>query len=253
MSEVVRSTQQGAPTGMDSRVGIGGSFGGGRNGRHQPLTCRAPLTHRWSSTAGRQAARVAPGRVDGAVHYARRMAEDTTAFPTLDDAELGILLAVGTRRPTAGGEYLFREGDASYDFYAVLAGAVEISVHAADGDRVIARHGPGRFLGELNLLSGRRLSVSAQVVEPGEVIVVPRQELRGIIAAHPRLGDTILAAFLARRAGLVVSAASAIRLVGSRFSPDTRSLREFMVRNRIGHEWLDPDRDAGVEAVLREF
>ena len=128
------------------------------------------------------------------------MAEDTTAFPTLDAADLDVLLAVGSRRATETGEYLFREGDASYDFYAVLAGAVEITVHAADGDRVIARHGAGRFLGELNLLSGRRLSVSARVVEPGEVVVVPRQELRGIIAAHPQLGDTILAAFLARPA-----------------------------------------------------
>src|SRR5690348_10709935 len=129
------------------------------------------------------------------------MADDTTAFPTLDAADLEVLLAVGSRRATQVGEYLFREGDATYDFIAILRGAVEIVVHAGDGDRVLARHTAGRFLGELNLLTGRRLSVSARVVEPGEVVVVPRGELRHVIAAHPRLGDTILAAFLARRAG----------------------------------------------------
>jgi len=181
------------------------------------------------------------------------MADDTTAFPTLDAADLDVLLAVGSRRSTEAGEYLFREGDATYDFIAILRGAVEIVVRAGDEDRVIARHTAGRFLGELNLLTGRRLSVSARVVEPGEVIVVPRGELRSLMAGHPRLGDTILAAFLARKAGLVVSAAAAIRLVGSRYSPETLSLREFMVRNRQGHEWLDPDHDDSVEALLREF
>jgi thioredoxin reductase (NADPH) len=30
-------------------------------------------------------------------------------------------------------------------------------------------------------------------------------------------------------------------------------LREFLARNRIPHEWLDPDRDAAVERLLREF
>ncbi|HZS14593.1 MAG TPA: FAD-dependent oxidoreductase [Candidatus Dormibacteraeota bacterium] len=181
------------------------------------------------------------------------MADSEGALPTLDEADLAVLEAVGRRRSTAAGEFLFHEGDPGYDFFAVRSGAVEISVRTGEGDRVIARHGPGRFLGELNLLTGTRLTVSARVVEPGEVIQVPRGELRGLLAAHPRLGDTILAAFLARREELITAAASAIRLVGSRFDPETRRLREFLVRNRIGHEWLDPEMDAHVEGALREL
>src|SRR5205823_859308 len=30
-------------------------------------------------------------------------------------------------------------------------------------------------------------------------------------------------------------------------------VREFLARNGIPHEWLDPDRDAAVERLLREF
>ena len=48
-------------------------------------------------------------------------------------------------------------------------------------------------------------------------------------------------------------AASAVRVVGSRFSPESLRVREFLSRSRIPREWMDPDRDAGVEAVLREF
>src|SRR5207244_174413 len=67
------------------------------------------------------------------------------------------------------------------------------------------------------------------------------------------LGDTILVAFLARRSGLLSGASAAIRVVGSRFSPESLRVREFLARNRIPHEWLDPDRDAIVERLLREF
>src|SRR6202035_1708213 len=49
------------------------------------------------------------------------------------------------------------------------------------------------------------------------------------------------------------SASVAIRVVGSLFSPESLRVREFLARNRIPHEWLDPDRDAAVERLLREF
>jgi len=150
------------------------------------------------------------------------------------------------------GDYLYRGGDATYDFYVVVTGAVDILVLSDGEEQLVTRHGPGKFLGELNLLTGMRAFVSARVVEDGEVIAVPRPVLQQVIATRPRLSDTILAAFLARRSQLLSGAASTLRVVGSRFSPDSLAVREFLARSRIPHEWLDPDRDTGVEAVLRE-
>jgi thioredoxin reductase (NADPH) len=179
---------------------------------------------------------------------------DAAAFPTLDDSDMATLDALGTRRPTAAGDYLFHEGDATYEFYVVVSGAVEIVLGTDGEEQIIARHGPGRFLGELNMLTGRRAYLSARVVEPGEVIVMSRESLRHLMATNPHLGDLILAAFLARRTGLLAEAAASMRIVGSRFSPETRRLREFVARNRIPHQWLDPDRDTEtVDPLLHEF
>jgi thioredoxin reductase (NADPH) len=180
-------------------------------------------------------------------------AETDDAFRQLNDAELAALAPLGVRRAVAAGEYLYREGDAGYDFYVVLAGAVEIVVNTDGKERVIVRHSPGRFLGELNLLTGQRVFVSARVAETGEVLVVPRDAFRRLIATDASLSDKILAAFLARRAILLTGASSTIRVIGSRFSPDSGHVREFLVRNRIPHEWLDPDADTDVERLLREF
>src|SRR6266704_445225 len=180
-------------------------------------------------------------------------ADDAVVFPTLADSELAVLAALGTRRSVAVGEYLYREGDPTYDFYVILSGVVEVAVHSDGEERIIARQGPGRFLGELNLLTGERVYLSAHIVEPGEVLVVPRAALQHVIATNPGLGDTILTAFLARRRGLLSSASAAIRVVGSQFSPESLRIREFLARNRIPHEWLDPERDSTVERLLREF
>jgi thioredoxin reductase (NADPH) len=181
------------------------------------------------------------------------VAADTEAFLELNDAELATLTPVGERQAVSAGQYLYREGDPAYDFYVVLAGVVEIVVTADGAERVLARHSAGRFLGELNLLTGQRVFVSARVAESGEVLAVPRDALRRLMATNAGLSDKVLAAFLARRGLLMTGASSAIRGIGSRFSPGSGRVREFLVRNRIPHEWLDPDADSDVERLLREF
>jgi hypothetical protein len=84
-------------------------------------------------------------------------------------------------------EYLYRDGDATYDFYVVVSGAVEIVVQADGEERIVARYGPGGFLGELNMLSGQRVYLSARVAGPGEVIVVPADD-RGFVLTDRSLG-----------------------------------------------------------------
>ena len=45
--------------------------------------------------------------------------------------------------------------------------------------------------------------------------------------------------------------AGIIRIVGSRFSAETRRLREFAVRNRLPHRFVDLESDADAESLLR--
>ena len=181
------------------------------------------------------------------------MTDEAVALPTLDAADMALIAELGVRRQVEVGEYLFREGDASYDFFVLVSAEVDIVLSVDGGENVLVHHGPGRFLGEQNMLSGLRLFVSARVVTSGEAIVVPRDQLRQLMATNPRLGDTILAAFVARRSFLLTGAAPAIRVIGSQFSPESLRVREFLTRTRVPHEWLDPDRDALVDDLLRQF
>jgi thioredoxin reductase (NADPH) len=181
------------------------------------------------------------------------MADDDEATPTLDAADMALVTELGVRRHVNKGEYLYKAGDITYDFFVLVSAEVDIVVGVDGGERVIINHGPGRFLGELNMLSGMRVFVSARVVKAGEVVAVSRDRLRQVMATNPRLGNTILAAFVARRQLLMTGAAPAIRVIGSQFSPESLAIREFLTRTRIPHEWLDSDRDPHVEGLLEHF
>jgi thioredoxin reductase (NADPH) len=174
------------------------------------------------------------------------------AFPRLSEAQIEALAAHGHRRSTQPGEVLFREGDPSCDFFVVLAGKVAIVAGYGGDEQVISVHGPGRFLGELNLLTGQTVFVTAVIREPGEVLVVPVERLRDLITGDPTLGDLILRAYLLRRS-LLIELGTGFRIVGSRFAPDTRRLRELASRNRLPHRFIDLEQDQAAEALLRRL
>jgi thioredoxin reductase (NADPH) len=174
------------------------------------------------------------------------------AFPRLSDEQIAALEQVGARRRVSRGDVLYREGTGNYDFFVILRGAVAVVQESSAGRETIGLHRAGRFLGELGLITGEAVFVTAVVNEPGEVLVVPQARLREIVTHDLVLGDVILRAMIMRRsilAGLGVG----FRIVGSRYSPDTRRLRDFATRNRLPHHWLDLESDPGAEEILRRL
>jgi thioredoxin reductase (NADPH) len=177
-------------------------------------------------------------------------APDATAFPDLDDAQLAAVAEYGERRAVTRGEILYSPADDHYDFFVILSGAVEIIETDGRDERIITRHGARRFVGEVNLITRQRPYLTARVVESGEVIVVPAEVFRTRVLADVRLSDTILEAFLARRALLLSTAADTLQIVGSEFSPESMALREYAARNRLPHRWIDADAHPEVATLL---
>ena len=176
----------------------------------------------------------------------------SSAFPTLADDQIGFLRRYGEVRKVEPGQVLFREGDRSYDFIVILEGEVEIVDNFEGEARTIAVHGARRFLGEMNMLTGQSVYLSAVMRESGEVLAIPPEKLKAIITEEPTLSDIILKAFLARRS-VLMRVGTGLRIVGSRRSKDALRLREFAVRNRLPHRWIELEEDGGAEALLGRF
>ncbi|HEY0541343.1 MAG TPA: FAD-dependent oxidoreductase [Actinoallomurus sp.] len=170
------------------------------------------------------------------------------AYPRLDADEIALVAEYGTRRPARRDEVLLREGDHDYDFYVISQGTVAV----LENGEVIRVHGAGRFLGELGQLTGQPAFFTAIMQEDGEVVAVPYARLRELIARQPWFGDLVLRAYMIRRS-LLIELGAGLRIIGSRFSPDTRRLRDFAARNRLPHRWIDLEEDEEAESLLREL
>jgi thioredoxin reductase (NADPH) len=180
-----------------------------------------------------------------------RSGQDAAAFPVLSASELSEFAGFGTEQPVAAGQLLFRAGEASYDLFVLLEGAVEIVRFDEPDAVVIASYGPGGFVGELNLLTGQRRTLSCRVTEPGRVMVIAEAEFRRLMSVRPALAETIFNALLARREFLRTGeGAQAIRIVGSRYSPEAMSLRAFAEHSHLAHAWIDLEDAEDADVLL---
>ena len=174
----------------------------------------------------------------------------STRAPMLRTDQIEILKRYGHTRKTEVGDVLFRAGDTRNDFIVVLEGAAKVGDDFAGEElRTIGVFHEGRFLGELNMLTGQAMYLTGVVSEAGEVLSIPRERLKEVVTEEPNISDVILKAFLARRSYMVRTGLG-LRIIGSRHSADAARLREFAARNRVPHVWMELDEDPQAEALL---
>src|SRR5512143_718813 len=108
----------------------------------------------------------------------------TAQFPLLTDEQVASLARRGTRHVTTAGEVLYAAGDRGYGFIVIEAGDVDVVRPAMPDapETLIATWGPGRFLGELNLLTGQTAIAMARVRSAGVVHRIAPAQFRELMA-----------------------------------------------------------------------
>jgi thioredoxin reductase (NADPH) len=169
------------------------------------------------------------------------------ADPFLSRSQLEMLAELGEERTARVGEVLYRIGDSSYPFIAILEG--EVAIVDAAGDELV-RHGASSFLGELNLLSGQTVFLTAIVTQALRYIAVDRIALRSLLFEDGPLSDLVLTTFIARREALQRVQGIGVEIVGPRSSEPTMRLLDFARANRLPFSWNDAALDDDVEPPL---
>ncbi len=160
---------------------------------------------------------------------------------------MGTLRLHGEERTAEVGEKLFDVGDRTYPFVAILEG--EVSVRDPAGDEIV-RHGPSGFLGEMNLLSGQTVFLTAEVIEPLRYIAVDREDLRKLLFDDSSLSELLLPAFVERREFLQKREGIGFEILGPADSHETRDLVEFARRMRLPFTWVTPDKGEQAAALI---
>src|SRR5437762_10388806 len=174
-------------------------------------------------------------------------------FPTLTAAQIARIAAHGRRRAIEQGEVLIEVGDKAVPFFVVVRGAIEIVNPSGSTEKLILRHRAGQFLGEGNMLTGRRALMRAHVTESGEVIEVDSRQLLALVQTDTELSEILMRAFILRRVELIARGLGDVVLIGSAHCAGTLRVKEFLTRNGQPYAYIVLDRDADAQELLDRF
>jgi thioredoxin reductase (NADPH) len=169
------------------------------------------------------------------------------AIPSLSASQMATLASLGEDRTARVGDVLYQVGDATYPFIAIREG--EVAILDAAGNEIL-RHQASSFLGELNLLSGQTVFVTAVVTKALRYIAVDRDVLRRLLFDDGPLSDLVLSNFIARREALQRVQGIGLEIVGPRSSDPTMRLLDFARANRLPFTWHETAPPRGAQAPL---
>ena len=167
--------------------------------------------------------------------------------PLLSPSQLDQLAEIGERRTARVGDVLFQVGDRATRSSRSSRARSRSSTRPGTSSSATASSG---FLGELNLLSGQTVFLTAVVTKPLEYIAVEREDLRPLLFDDGSLSDLLLSTFIARREALQRVHGIGIEIVGPRSSAPTMRMVDFARRNHLPFTWRDPAHDEAAAALV---
>ena len=175
-------------------------------------------------------------------------------YPTLELSEIERVRRFGGARLFSAGEALWTIGQAAPGLMVILAGKVAVSERDNfDNRKPIAEHGPGNFVGELSLLSGRPALVEAIAQGAVEALIIPPERLRALMIAEAELGERIMRALILRRMAILQSGTGGPIILGHAENGDVLRLQGFLRRNAHPYQLLNPEIDKPAKLLLERF
>ncbi len=107
----------------------------------------------------------------------------------LDESAISFLAKLGTRRRYAASEVIMRQDDVESHLLILVTGRAEISTFM---DEPLYFLTPGMPFGEVALIDEKPRSATVTAVEATEIVVLPAEELRRLMYAHPKIGIVVL-------------------------------------------------------------
>ena len=108
-------------------------------------------------------------------------------FSTLTLDQLASIDRLMVTRHYGKGEAIFRKGDVGAELYVVLEGEIRIHLDHDGHEVSLARHGPGKVVGEMSVFDDQPRSAGAQATESTTVRVLRRDRMQAIVHEHPEV------------------------------------------------------------------
>ncbi len=123
---------------------------------------------------------------------------ETPLFANVEDGPLRRLVARGEVVDLAPGEVLIRQGDEADALFVVLEGELEVTRQSGESRIPLAVVGPGSLQGEIAALEGGRRLASVSARGEAEVLRIPVDALRELLATGPDVSLAVVRTAVAR-------------------------------------------------------
>ena len=115
-------------------------------------------------------------------------------FERCSRRELGQIAMLADELDLPSARDLTREGAGGFEFIILLEGEADV----VRGVRVVNELGPGDFVGEIALVSGKPRTATVKTRGPARVLVITASGFRTLMHDVPSIKDKVLAAVTAR-------------------------------------------------------
>lgn len=115
-------------------------------------------------------------------------------FASVSPEDLAVIAGFAIPQRLARGEYLYREGDASYGFFVVQKGAINLHRLSPSGkEQVIHIFRANEVFAEATVSSEGGYLTDARAIEPSSVLLIPRNDFTALLRRRPALALQMLA------------------------------------------------------------
>jgi CRP-like cAMP-binding protein len=115
-------------------------------------------------------------------------------FERCSRRELGQIAMLADELDLPSARDLTREGAGGFEFIILVEGEADV----VRGVRVVNQLGPGDFVGEIALVSGKPRTATVKTRGPARVLVITASGFRTLMHDVPSIKDKVLAAVTAR-------------------------------------------------------
>jgi CRP/FNR family cyclic AMP-dependent transcriptional regulator len=123
-----------------------------------------------------------------------KLIERVPLFQGLSRRELGQVAALADEIDLPAGRKLTNEGRSGREFVVLVEGVADVSRRG----KTINKLGPGDFLGEISLVTGRPRTATVTTRSPATLLVLSAPAFRSLLRSMPSIQAKVLDALAAR-------------------------------------------------------
>ena len=150
------------------------------------------------------------------------------------------------------GEWISYEGDPAY-FWTLLEGEIERVKTVAGAEVQMTTFDPGEYFGEVPLMLSSETFAAMRALRPSRLMRTEGADFHHLLTESAEAA-AMIAQTLSRRVAFIGDAYTAqnptqATIVGDRLDFACHDVRDFLARNQIAFEWLDPADPADAEFI----